>query len=147
VDGSDFGKYIQKLNSFDNRYIVYYKMNVIGLFILLFVFQPLLEYGVHRVVHIYHIQYHHDHHRIWSATLYKKYNGDAHVRYFIIILFIMRYYIPAIALLKYEVTHTLAHIYPNNYLYRHHFWHHQYSNKNFAFSAVWPDKLFGTFIK
>ena len=60
--------------------------------------------------------------------------------------FVMKYYLTATVLLKYELTHTISHIYPGNYLYQHHKLHHKFKKGNYSFSAIWPDKLFGTLL-
>ena len=60
---------------------------------------------------------------------------------------IMKYYLPAIILLKYEFIHTNSHACPGNYLYQHHKLHHKFKKGNYSFSAVWPDKLFGTLLE
>jgi sterol desaturase/sphingolipid hydroxylase (fatty acid hydroxylase superfamily) len=57
----------------------------------------------------------------------------------------VRCYVAAIAVLKHELTHIAVHRMPGlRYLHRHHFLHHRNPECNFSFSAVWPDRLFGT---
>ena len=122
-------------------------MNIILYVVILFFIQPLTEYILHRVTHVYLIKYHQDHHKRWSDTLYDNYTGDHYIRSFILCLFVMKYYLPAIILLKYELVHTISHVYPGNYLYQHHKLHHKFKKGNYSFSAVWPDKLFGTLLE
>ena len=114
--------------------------------VILFFVQPLTEYIFHRFTHVYLIKYHCDHHKKWSVILYNNYTGDHYMRSFILCLFVMKYYLTATILLKYELTHTISHIYPENYLYQHHKLHHKFKKGNYSFSAVWPDKLFGTLL-
>ena len=121
-------------------------MEILQYTIILLLVQPLAEYFFHRLTHIYSIKYHIEHHKKWSDILYHNYIGDYYVRSFILCLFIMKYYLIAIIVLKYELTHTISHIYPDNYLYKHHKLHHKYKKVNYSFSAVWPDKLFGTLL-
>ena len=117
------------------------------LFALLFILQPLIEYFGHRVVHIYRYHYHIAHHRTWSGGSYSSYGADTYVLLFIIGALYTRHYKTGLVLLKYEVTHTMAHICPSYYMYRHHQLHHTHPGNNFAFSVMWPDRLFGTFIE
>ena len=121
-------------------------MNILLYMITLLFIQPLSEYFFHRFTHTYIIKYHFDHHKKWSDIMYDNYTGDRNVRGFILCLFIMKYYLFAIILIKYEFTHTISHVYPGNYLYQHHKLHHKYKTGNYSFSAVWPDKLFGTLL-
>ena len=125
--------------------MILYLHEILRVGVILFLYQSLAEYMIHRLVHHYKIKYHSPHHCIWSTNDYNKYNADAHVRCFIMILFGMQYYIPALMLLKYETFHTISHTYPNNYLFHHHRLHHYYPKYNFAVTAIWTDKLFGTF--
>ena len=48
-----------------------------------------------------------------------------YMRIFILCLFVMKYYLSAIILLKYELIHTISHVNPGNYLYQHHKLHHK----------------------
>lgn len=120
-------------------------MHFITLLTSLFVVQPLVEYWLHRLVHCGKLHYHIDHHRHWSKGKYWSYSGDWNARGAVVVLVFMGWYTAALMLLKYELTHMAAHSFPGlRYLHRHHFMHHRDVTCNFSFSAVWPDKLFGT---
>ena len=122
-------------------------MNIVLAIVSLFIVQPLLEYILHRLFHYYLLSYHQSHHKKWTGSLFEQYVGDNNVRYAIILLFIIKYYYFAIVLFKYEYNHILSHKYHSHYLFKHHLIHHRRKNCNYAFSATWPDKLFGTFIE
>ena len=120
-------------------------MHFITLLTSLFVVQPLVEYWLHRLVHCGQLHYHIDHHLHWSKGKYWSYTGDWAARGAVVVLAFMGWYTAALMLLKYELTHMAAHSFPGlRYLHRHHFMHHRDATCNFSFSAVWPDKLFGT---
>ena len=126
---------------------------------VLFMAQPLVEYFIHRLLHIRHkyswiykkaALYHKSHHdRFINLTNYSKYYGG-HSIYLIVG---SGYYIFPDAwllwmcLLKYEISHTLVHAYPDLFVSyaNHHKIHHLYPKYNYSFSAIWPDKLFNTY--
>ena len=120
-------------------------MQLITLLTSLFIAQPLVEYWLHRVVHRVHMHYHAHHHRHWSGGRYWSYAGDWAARGCIVVLVLVGWHVAALMLLKYELAHLAAHVYPGfRYLHRHHFLHHRDATCNFSFSAIWPDRLFGT---
>ena len=120
-------------------------MQFIVLLISLFVAQPIAEYWLHRFVHFMRLEYHMSHHAYSSHGKYWGYKGDFTCRMLIVMLAVHGYHVAALALLKYEVTHTAVHRVPGlRYLHRHHFLHHRKPNVNYSFSAIWPDRLFGT---
>jgi len=119
-------------------------MWLITVLISLFAVQPLLEYGLHRFVHHIALMYHTDHHRKWSGGTYWSYEGDWNVYLLVALAVLLRWHIAALMLLKYEIAHVVAHACPGSYLHRHHFIHHRKPQCNYSFSAIWPDRLFGT---
>lgn len=119
-------------------------MHLLTLLTSLFVAQPLVEYWLHRLVHRVYLNYHMHHHRRWSGGMYWSYAGDWAVRGCVVVLVLVGWHVAALMLLKYELTHLVAHVYPGLYLHRHHFLHHRDPTCNFSFSAIWPDRLFGT---
>jgi len=120
-------------------------MDIWTLLISLFIVQPVLEYWAHRLTHILQLRYHLDHHHNWSHGKFWLYTGDWYGRVLVGIFVLLGWHIAALMLAKEEVMHTLAHRYPGfRYLHRHHFLHHRNPACNFSFSAVWPDRLFGT---
>lgn len=120
-------------------------MHLLMLLFLLFVIQPLIEYWLHRLVHRVHLTYHAEHHRHWSGGKYWRYTGDWAARAAIAACALAGWHTTALMLLKYELVHSAIHIYPGfRYLHRHHFLHHRNADCNFTFSAIWPDRLFGT---
>ena len=120
-------------------------MQLLLLLISLFFLQPIAEYWLHRFVHWIKLGYHASHHVGNSQGRYWQYEGDDLCRVLILVLALFEWYTAALALLKYEVMHTAAHRVPGlRYLHRHHFIHHRNAKVNFSFSAVWPDRLFGT---
>lgn len=70
-----------------------------------------------------------------------------YMRSFILCLFVMKYYLSTIILLKYELIHTISHVHPGNYLYQHDKLHHKFKKGNYSFSTIWPDKLFVTLLE
>ena len=120
-------------------------MHLLTLLTSLFLVQPVAEYWLHRLVHSLLLQYHVDHHRMWSRGKYWDYIGDRAVRGAVLCLALLGWYTAAIMLLKYEITHTMVHRLPSSTrLHRHHFLHHRNQSCNYSFSAIWPDRLFGT---
>ena len=120
-------------------------MQLLTLLISLFIVQPVVEYWLHRAVHWIKLEYHSSHHTSWSFGRYWSYRGDWACRVLILLLGCAGWYVAALALLKYEITHTAAHRMPGlRYLHRHHFLHHRNPIVNFSFSVIWPDRLFGT---
>lgn len=120
-------------------------MHLLALLTSLFIVQPLVEYWLHRLVHKVHLFYHVSHHVCWSGGKYWSYAGDWAARGGVVALALAGWHTAALMLLKYELTHLSAHIHPGfRYLHRHHFLHHRDTTCNFSFSAIWPDRLFGT---
>ena len=118
-------------------------MSPLALLFHLFVTQPLVEYWVHRGCHAVSEPYHRAHHRSWTLN-YWGYRGDYWVRAIIALLLARGYWIPLFFLAKYELTHVACHRFPRWSLANHHRAHHARPHGNFAFSAEWPDQLFGT---
>jgi len=120
-------------------------MSVVNLLISLFVVQPLLEYWVHRAVHVLNVQWHRVHHRSYRRGTYWSYRGRRTVRLAVLLLAYVGWYTAALMVLKYELAHIMVHRMPRlRYWHRHHFLHHTNPDVNFGFSAMWPDRLFGT---
>ena len=120
-------------------------MYVLTLLTSLFAVQPVVEYWLHRLVHRVQLYCHISHHLCWSRGKYWLYAGDWTVRGGVIVLVLAGWYTAALMLLKYELMHCCAHTCPGfRYLHRHHFLHHRDPTCNFSFSAIWPDRLFGT---
>ena len=132
-------------------YYTFTEMNLMVLCAHIFVTQPLVEYWLHRWLHTMRshagarsaIEYHSSHHTQTKHS-YNRYRGDANVWVLCAILGLMGYYIPMLFIVKYEAVHVLSHAWPHHYLYRHHRTHHQFPMYNYSFSAVWPDRVFGT---
>jgi hypothetical protein len=120
-------------------------MHLLTLLISLFVVQPVVEYWLHRLVHYLLVEYHIDHHRNWGNGKYWDYNGDWAVRCVVAYFAILGWYTAALMLLKYEIMHTVVHRWPGfKRMHRHHFLHHHNKSCNYSFSAIWPDRIFGT---
>jgi sterol desaturase/sphingolipid hydroxylase (fatty acid hydroxylase superfamily) len=120
-------------------------MHMLTLLISLFLVQPVVEYWLHRLVHDLLLQYHVDHHRNWSQGKYWNYVGDRAARGAVLCLALIGWYTAAFMLLKYEIMHTVVHRWPGfKRMHRHHFLHHRNPSCNYSFSAIWPDRLFGT---
>ena len=127
-------------------------MNLLILCAHLFVTQPLVEYWLHRWLHTaryagirFAIEHHASHHTYnQKEHSYNRYRGDAKVWVLCAIFGGAGYYIPMLFLLKYEALHIFSHACPHHYLYRHHRAHHRLPVHNYSFSAVWPDRVFGT---
>ena len=120
-------------------------MHVLTLLISLVIVQPLLEYWIHRVVHVLDLEFHIDHHRHYSRVAYWRYRGNSCVWVISIVLGLIGWYTAALMVLRYEIVHIAAHRVPSlRPLHRHHFAHHRNHNVNFGVSAIWPDRLFRT---
>lgn len=119
--------------------------------VALFVLQPVIEYGIHRFLH-FNLDpsgYHKEHHAIFHSRPYSKYMGDKNM-YLISAIgyyFIPQWYLLWLGIMKYEIFHMIIHRYPNLFpkLSDHHKFHHVDFRYNQSFSAIWPDKLFGTY--
>jgi len=110
---------------------------------LIFVIQPVVEYWLHRLAHRFKVNTHVSHHSMYKGKQYSTYAGHAFAWCIIIGLLAFKRWLIALAVLKYEVIHTLSHC-PGHYMYRHHYMHHHNPHCNFGVSAVWPDSLFCT---
>lgn len=120
-------------------------MHVLTLLVVLFIIQPIAEYWLHRLAHWAQLTYHLSHHKFSSHGRFWGYQGDWTCQFLIAMLALCGWYTAALTLLKYEASHTIVHRTPGlRYLHRHHFLHHRHPSKNFSFSAIWPDRLFGT---
>jgi len=113
--------------------------------ISLFVLQPVLEYGVHRALHSLHERWHIGHHLTFVRGTYWLYQSHKAIWLTAAVLLCARRYILAGMLIKHEIAHWASHRLPwLKHMHRHHFLHHRMPDKNFGFSAIWPDRIFGT---
>ena len=124
------------------------------LFFLSFI-QPLLEYIFHRKVHINQkydlFQIHKAHH---IDIHQKKYDHSLlnNMNYAVCLapLYFLSYGEYAwLGIMKYQLGHYMLHRYPYIYpeLTKFHMVHHQNPKVNYTVTAMWPDKVFGTYSK
>ncbi len=111
----------------------------------LFLLQPMAEYWMHRFIHAIRLPYHVVHHKNYGSGMYHSYTGDLLAWILIVVLLVTGHHWWALAVCKYEFTHVLSHLDTRSKQYSHHRMHHRIPNCNYSFSAVWPDKLFGTY--
>jgi sterol desaturase/sphingolipid hydroxylase (fatty acid hydroxylase superfamily) len=118
----------------------------------LFVIQPLFEYILHRNVHLsnmdlfkIHKQHHIDIHQ-------KKYNSSITVNLLYSLLTLPICFVEYgeflwLGLFKYQLGHLILHLYPFLFpqLSRFHQVHHKNPKVNYTVTAMWPDKVFGTY--
>ena len=110
---------------------------------ILFIVQPIFEWGIHNVLHKYNLYIHLRHHKLfnekknsleiwpWVGVVLSYYYGNIWI---------------ILGLTKYWIVHSLIHFKPEYVpeLAKHHITHHQQKKYNFCVSAIWPDDLFGT---
>ena len=124
---------------------LYPVMFVAHAMISLFVLQPVVEYALHRFLHTTCERWHMQHHQKFTHGVYWSYSSHKFMCIVILTLCCFRWYILACMLMKYEIAHLASHRLPwLRHWHRHHFLHHRMPNVNFGFSAMWPDRIFGT---
>ena len=121
------------------------------IFINLFLIQPVIEYFIHIYLHKSKFNNIHKKHHIEIHD--KTYENNLQTSFniclmFTPLLYFRNGYIILMGITKYQMIHCCLHIYPNIFskLSKFHLKHHQVPNKNYGVTAMWPDKLFGTFI-
>jgi sterol desaturase/sphingolipid hydroxylase (fatty acid hydroxylase superfamily) len=119
----------------------------------LFIIQPLLEYGAHRKIHLHKdydiLQIHKTHHKVIHQ---KKYNNSIFKNILSSILTLPICYAPYgeyvwLSFFKYQLAHLILHKYPFVFpqLSKFHAIHHVNPKVNYTITAMWPDKVFGTY--
>ena len=125
-------------------------------YIFIFFFSPLIEWYIHKLLHIVDNYIHEAHHSLVSSNNFKNftniYNIETWPAILITICLYTEYYLISFGLLKYWIFHTIIHFYTleNSYfndLKQHHLLHHKYKKYNLAVSATWPDKLMNTYFR
>lgn len=117
-------------------------------YFILFIFQPIVEYIIHKYCHKSSLYYHKLHHIEIHQNNYK--NSIKNIISIQILLSPIMYFKVGvwfwICFLKYNMIHMIIHIYPTVFtkLTKHHLLHHKNHNYNYSFTAVWPDILFNT---
>jgi sterol desaturase/sphingolipid hydroxylase (fatty acid hydroxylase superfamily) len=123
--------------------------------LFLYIIQPLLEYIIHRNIHRYKnydlFQIHKKHH---MAIHNNNYNNSLLINCFSsIITFPICFYTWGdyiwLGFFKYQLGHLTLHYYPFLFsqLSQFHAIHHRNPKVNYTLTAMWPDKIFGTYLK
>lgn len=106
-----------------------------------YLYGPIFEYALHKFAHVVKMKFHMDHHvfhhkghqlsaEMW--VLVPVCTGMYFGRWYICVGF-MRYWF------AHHIIHQAPHLLPE--LTIHHFHHHKNAKRNYAVSAVWPDKV------
>jgi sterol desaturase/sphingolipid hydroxylase (fatty acid hydroxylase superfamily) len=131
---------------------------MLQMFIFLFVFQPLIEYTVHRYIHAtnknsdsslnkIHKRHHNDIHL-------QRYNNSPFINLLSSVITFPLYFVYCgnyiwCGFFKYQLGHLTLHYYPFLFpqLSQFHAIHHKNPKVNYTLTAMWPDKIFGTYLK
>lgn len=120
-------------------------MNIVKLSFAVFVLQPIVEYWVHRAVHRFRLQEHLEHHANFSLGHYWRFRAETIVCIAMALSVVSQNFIMFCMILRHAIGHAIVHRTPSlRFLHRHHFLHHRDPSCNFCFTALWPDRLFGT---
>ena len=109
-------------------------------YILFFLFSPVIEYCIHKSLHIIGNHYHRDHH----IQITKKENDRELWIFFFLFpaIYYEKYYI-CIGLTRYYIghyiIHNFGHLYPS--LTAHHMEHHRNPKINFCVTGIYPDTI------
>jgi len=110
-----------------------------------FIIAPFIEWGFHYVFHVPpRLKSHRNHH----LEYFKEEVSVEHWPVFFILMFYyFHWYLVCLGIIKYWTVHTVIHKKPKLLpkLSEHHFYHHKNPSKNFAVSAIFPDKIMGTY--
>ena len=111
--------------------------------LVLFFFQPIVEYYIHKKLHEYKVNIHIDHHKV----KFNEYNPSIipFILSFNGMLYLPQYYLIWLIIIKYQMLHILSHYF--SYCGRsHHKRHHKHWNTNYSFSidGIWIDYLMNT---
>ena len=125
-----------------NRFIYTILFNISFIFIV----EPLGEWCFHTILHIINNKNHNNHH--YQYLIENRVNIERWPFFLILISIYYNYNYIALAFLKYWLVHTIIHLYPRwiPTLTKHHILNHIKKKYNFCVSAIWPDKLFGTYL-
>ena len=120
--------------------------------LLLFIFGPIIEWGLHYILHLTNNNIHNNHHKnVTKNSLSNKTEITIELWPLVAIMFCLynTFFTGAYIFLRYYVIHSIIHFYPEIFpkLTNHHLTHHKYSKYNFCVTSIWPDKLFGTIYK
>jgi len=113
----------------------------------LFIIAPFIEWGIHYGIHRPPpLKYHKNHHLSYFSN---KPIYEFWVIPVILFLYYMTWYLASLGFFKYTIVHNIIHYFPNALpsLTRHHLIHHENPKVNFAVSAIFPDKIMGTYSK
>ena len=123
-------------------------------YILFFTFSPMIEWGIHYLLHKYENKNHRNHHLDVSKNQYRDFYSIEELEilppFVIVFSFYYKFWFLFLFLTRYWIAHTAIHYTNSEIKYlkelkAHHILHHRYKNSNFAVSGIYPDILFGTY--
>jgi hypothetical protein len=112
-----------------------------------FIISPFVEWFFHFIFHVPpKLKSHKNHHLEYFKN---EVTIEHWPLFFVTFFYYFQCYLVCMGILKYWAVHTIIHKRPFllPVLSEHHFYHHKNPDKNYAVSAVFPDKILGTFEK
>ena len=123
-------------------------------YILFFYTAPIIEWGIHILLHAYENKNHKIHHLDVYSNEFRNFNSLKEMEilppFVIVTAYYFQFWYVFIFLTRYWICHTLIHYYDFKIEYlknlkKHHILHHKFKNYNFAVSGIYPDFIFGTY--